>query len=261
MSSSHYSPPSHDHGPELPLGDNKCRRMDDHQGPAATAESSASAPSREEVLAYAEEIMQQYTAANAARGRGRGRTPTPVLSFDSLFPRTTNAAQKAVRDAYLEWTMSLFKFLLDEDEAFDPSAPLWEYINRAHKLMSIENGGRHTYFEERRKKGGGACNGTTRSGYYAELCEKLGLDYAKLVSIINFNNLTVKTQRELTKRLLEGLAQFLPQISQLPDTIKEMWPLTCVVCQSMQSSSFGACAKHQMSASVMVVPSISAGIL
>ena len=49
--------------------------------------------------------------------------------------------------------------------------------------------------------------------------KKLGLDYAKLVSIINFNNLTVKTQRELTKRMLAGMARFLPQISHLPDTI------------------------------------------
>jgi hypothetical protein len=105
---------------------------------------------------------------------------------------------------------------------FDPSAPLWEYINRAHKLMSIENGGRHTYFEERRKKGGGACNGTTRSGYYAELMKKLGLDDPKLVSIINFNNLTVETQRELTKRMLQGMARFLPQISHLPPMAIDM---------------------------------------
>ena len=173
--------PAHDHdGSELPAesDSNKRRRTD---GEPATTESSA--PSHEEVLAYAQKITQQYRASNAARGRGRTKS---VLSFDSLFPRTTNAAQELVRDAYLNWSESLFKFLLDEDEAFDPSAPLWEYINRAHKLMSIENGGRHTYFEERRKKGGGACTGTTRSGYYAELCKKLGLDYAKLVSIINF---------------------------------------------------------------------------
>ena len=194
---------ANDHrGPELPTGGNKRQRTCNQ-----TADSSAPLPSHAELLAYAEGKVQQYrerlAAANAARPTSIPE-PKSGLSFNTICPRTTNAAQELVRNEYLDWSESLFKFLLDEDEAFDPSAPLWEYINRAHKLMSIENGGRHTYFEERRKKGGGACNGTTRSGYYAELCKKLGLDDPKLVSIINFNNLTVETQRELTKRLLDG---------------------------------------------------------
>ena len=91
--------PAHDHdGSELPAesDSNKRRRTD---GEPATTESSA--PSHEEVLAYAQKITQQYRASNAARGRGRTKS---VLSFDSLFPRTTNAAQELVRDAYLNWS-------------------------------------------------------------------------------------------------------------------------------------------------------------
>jgi hypothetical protein len=91
---------ANDHGgPELPTGGNSNKRQ--------RTDSSAPLPSHAELLAYAEGKVQQYrerlAAANAARPTSIPE-PKSGLSFNTICPRTTNAAQELVRNEYLDWS-------------------------------------------------------------------------------------------------------------------------------------------------------------
>lgn len=165
-----------------------------------------------DLLSYIKDMTLQYETQEAAvhSSLPESERPRSRLSFNAVCSSVSwNKEQEDALEAWKQFCIKAYKFLLSKDAALNPSSPLWEYVNENDKLLSTLDVNPHIYLEKNDRRAGFAGVGNTRNEFYMEEYRKGNrLTVPHLLSIVNIANIPVDVQIECTEMILDGLKEF-----------------------------------------------------
>jgi len=164
--------------------------------------------STEEIAAqkYQDYITQFYKDMKEKAGKD--------FSMNALKQPPRNSAQQKMYDELLAFCVETVEFLIDNDVVLVPGSEAFDNID--HSKFSVNNHNAHIYWLLELLKCGLTGDGVERT---LEYIKQIGEDAFTLISCIDIDNLPEDIQRELVRRIREGLARFLP--TNLPTTHME----------------------------------------
>ena len=156
---------------------------------------------------YAEFIVQCYVDAKEQAGDD--------FSIDALKQPPRNSAQQKKYNELLDFFVEIIEYLVENNVVLDPGSPAFKDIKP--EPFSIENHNAHIYWLLEYLKCGHTGEGIERVAWYVDKYGASAL--LTIVSVIDFENIPEGIQREVARRIQEGLLQFLPP--ELPTTHTE----------------------------------------